>query len=170
MTMLSLEDEVKTVSQLMEQEITVYRLLIQELKKEAECLRTGAIDSLVKVVETIGHHTETLHQLQTLMEASIGRVFGIMEKGVEKKTLSHLVANLPPVHRAKMKSHQHALTQLQEWVSQMNEKNRVFIREHLTFLADLTSWLIHPVVETPCYPKTGHPSLAVPPYAFNREV
>ena len=70
-----------------------------------------------------------------------------------------------------MKSYQQTLVQLQERVRQMNEKNKAFIREHLAFLGDLTSWLINPVTETPCYPKAVHPSPVVPPFfTFNREV
>lgn len=169
--MAPLEDEVNTLSQLMDQEIASYHLIIDELKEEAECLRTGATDSLVKVVERIEDHTETLRRLQTLIQASIGRTFEFLGKDVQERTLSHLAANLPPVYRTKIKSYQHRLTQLQEWVSKMNDGNKTFIREHLNFLADLTSWLIHPVIETPRYAKTGHPSPVVPlSYAFNREV
>ena len=169
--MASLEDEVRTLFQLMDQQIASYHLIIDELKEEAECLRTGAIDSLVKVVKRIEHYTETLRRLQTPIQVSIGRVFEVLERDAEDKTLSHLAANLPPVHRTKMKFYQHTLTQLQERVRPMNEKNKAFIREHLTFLGDLTSWLIHPVTETPCYPKTVHASPVVPlSYAFNREV
>ncbi len=168
--MPSLEDEVRTLFEIMDQEVKTYRLIADALNKEAECLREGQIDPLLSVVKTIESYTTTLCRLQTSMGVSIGRVFEVMEKDVGDKTLSRLMADLPPVHRTKMKFYQHTLTQLQERVRLMNEKNKAFIREHLAFLGDLTSWLIHPVTETPCYPKTGHPSLAVPPYAFNREV
>jgi hypothetical protein len=169
--MAPLEDEVNTLTQLMDQEIASYHLIIDELKEEAECLRTGAIDSLVKVVKRIEQYTETLRRLQKLIQASIGRIFEVLGKDLLERTLSHLAANLPPVHRMKMKFYQHTLTQLQDRVRPMNEKNKAFIREHLAFLGDLTSWLIHPVTETPCYPNRVHASPVVPlSYAFNREV
>ncbi len=169
--MPSLEDEVNTLSQWMEQQISTYHLLIEELKKEADCLKTGAIDPLLKVVHAIELHTEVLRRHQMPVQASIERVFKALNEETKEKTLSSLLPHLPPVQRAKLKSYQNTLRQLQEWVGQMNEKNKAFIGEHLTFLADVMALLINPVAEIPCYPKTGHPGSRVPlPYAFNREV
>jgi hypothetical protein len=169
--MAPLEDEVKTLSQWMEQEIATYHLLIEELKKEADCLRTGAIDPLLKVVKVIERYTEALHRLQTSIQISIGRVFAALELDPKETTLPCLLAHLPPVPRAKMRSYQQRLRQLQEWVRQINDKNKAFIREHLTVLAEVTALLINPEVETPCYPRTGHSCSPAPaPYALSREV
>jgi hypothetical protein len=171
MSMPSLEDEVRTLFEIMDLEVETYRLIADALNKEAECLRGGQIDSLLKVVKTIESYTTTLCRLQASMGDSMGRVFEVLEKDAGEKTLSRLMLHLPPVHRTKVKSYQHTLTQLQERVRQTNENNKAFIREHLAFLGDLTSWLINPVTETPCYPKAVHPSPVVAPsYALNKEV
>ncbi|OGP63768.1 MAG: hypothetical protein A2170_10295 [Deltaproteobacteria bacterium RBG_13_53_10] len=166
-----MEDEVRALSQLMDQEVERYRLIADELDKEADCLKKGQIDLLLGVIKKIEGHTEFVHRLQSPIETSIERIFEALGKDGEDKTLSRLAAHLPPVHRTKVKSYQQTLVLFQERVRQMNEKNRTFIQEHLAFLGDLTSWLINPVTETPCYPKAVHPSPVVTPsYAFNKEV
>ena len=169
--MSSLENEIGTLSELMDQEVETYRLVADALNMEADCLRGGQIDSLLKVVKTIEGHATTLCRLQASAGDAIGRVLDVLEKDAGEKTLSRLMAHLPPVHRTKVKSYQHDLMQLRERVRQTNENNKAFAREHLAFLGDLTSWLINPVTETPCYPKAVHPSPVVAPsYAFNKEV
>jgi flagellar biosynthesis/type III secretory pathway chaperone len=169
--MSSLENEIRTLSQLMDQEVEGYHLIIDALNKEAECLKKGEVDFLLKVVKTIEDDTTILHRLQPPIEASLQRVFDALGKDVEKRSLSRLVNDLPPEHRARMRSYQHTLADLQERVRQMNEKNKTFIREHVTFLSTLTSLMIRPLVENPCYPKTGRGCPAVSlPYTLNREV
>jgi len=168
--MAPLEDEVNALSELMEKEVSIYHLLIDELKRESECLRRGEIESLVKVVKTIEHHTEALHRLKTSIQSSIGRVLEVLEKDGQERTLSHLLSLLPPGQRGKVKLCLKTLLQLEEWVKKTNQKNKTFIEEHLIHLRHLTSFLIHPVPDPPCYPKTGRCSPAVAPYALDREV
>jgi iron-sulfur cluster repair protein YtfE (RIC family) len=134
-------------------------------------LKHGDVDSLLTVVKTIEVHTTALHRLQPPIEASLQRVFEVLGKDGEKRTLSRLVDHLPSEHRARMRSFQHTLAGLQERVRQVNERNKTYIREHVTFLSNLTSLMIRPVVENPCYPKTGQSGPAVSlPYTLSREV
>ena len=170
--MTSLEDDLESLSQLMEQEIAIYGLLVEALKREAECLREGerANDSLLEVVRTIEQHTANLRQVDGRAQAAVGNLLEILGEKEKEKTLSHLVTLLPPAHRRKLKSYQKTLLRLQDWIKENNEKNKTFIEEHLIFLQHLTSFLIHPVPDLPCYPGMGRSSSTVPSYALNREV
>ncbi len=169
--MAFMEDEMARLFNLLDREITTYRLMGDELKKESECLREGAIDALLSVVKEIGRHTETLRQLQRAVEASIESVLPAQKSPIVEKSLSCLIDHVPSVHRRQIKSYQLTIGHLQGWIKQMNEKNKAFIREHLNFFATLTSSLVHPNTETVFYPKTRRPSREmIPAYAFNREV
>jgi hypothetical protein len=168
--MAYLEDEVNALSQLMDEEISIYHLLIEDLKRESECLRGGAIDSLVEVVKAIEQHTDALRRLHPSIQSSIERAFEALEKDEKEKTLSRLVSILPPVYQGKVKSNQKILLQLHERVKRTNQKNRTFIEEHLILLRHLTSFLINPVPDPPCYPQTGRRPPTVAAYALNREV
>ena len=168
--MPSLEDELANLSQLLHQEITIYGLLIDALNRQTECLRKGAIDSMVEVIRRIEHYTTEVRQLNGRIQTVTGDLFEMLGDQGKEMSLSHLISLLPPVHRGKLKSYQKTLLHLQEGVKITNEKNKTFIEEHLIFLRHLTSFLIHPVPDPPCYPRAGHASLTVPSYALNREV
>ena len=168
--MLSLENDVKTLYDLLEHEISAFDLLIEELTNEAECLKTGATDSLLKVVNRIEHHVETIRRHERSVQETIGRLLETLEKGGEPKTLSRLVSLLPSGQRTKIHSFQRSLIQLRERARQINEKNKLFIQEHLNFVHQLTSSLINPTPDSPSYPGAGRTSSFVPPYALSREV
>jgi len=169
--MSSLENEIGTLSELMNQEVEQYHRILNALDKEAECLKHGDVDSLLDAVKTIEVHTTALHRLQEPIEASLRGVFEDLGRDAENLTLSRLVEHLPPETRARMQVYHHTLTELQGRVRRVNEKNKMFIREHVAFLSDLTSMIVRPAAEVPCYPKSGKPRPASSlPYALNREV
>jgi len=169
--MSTLENEIRMLSELMDQEVRGYRLIIEALDQEAECLKNGDIDSLLEVVKGIESHTTALRRLQAPIEASLHAAFEALGVDAEKQTFSRLTDDLPPEHRLKMKSFHRTLNELRERVRLTNERNKRFIREHVAFLSDLSSLMIRPVVEGPCYPNKGKPRTTVSlPYALNREV
>jgi hypothetical protein len=123
------------------------------------------------VVKGIESHTTALHRLQAPIEASLHAAFEALGVDAEKQTFSRFTDDLPAEHRVKMKSFHRTLNELRERVRLTNERNKRFIREHVAFLSDLSSLMIRPVVEGPCYPNKGKPRTTVSlPYALNREV
>jgi len=164
------EDEVNSLCQQMEQEIDTYRLLIHDLEEEADCLKRGAIDTLIRVVVRIEQRTATLQQTGASVQTSVEKLLDkVTQEG--DRTFERLLTMLPPSYRGRLKSNQKTLVQLQEWVRQTNGKNKLFIQDHLTFLSDLVSSMIHPPTDPPCYQKPGRSSSSVhPSYALSREV
>ena len=164
------EDELNALCQRMEQEIDIYRLLIHDLEEEAESLKRGAIDTLIRVVVRIEQRTVTLQQIGASVQTSVEKLLDkVTQEG--DRTFTRLLTVLPPSYRGRLKSNRKRLAQLQEWVRQTNGKNKVFIQDHLTFLGDLISSMIHPPTESPCYPKPGRSSSSIQPsYALSREV
>jgi hypothetical protein len=155
----------------MDQEVEQVHRILNALDKEAECLRRGDVDSLLEAVKAIEVHTTALHRLQEPVETSLRGVFEALGRDAEQLTLSQLVEHLPPETRTRMQVYHHMLAELQGRVHRVNEKNKRFIREHVAFFSDLTSAVVTPMAEVPCYPRTGKPRpVSSLPYALNREV
>jgi hypothetical protein len=170
--MTNLEVDLNSLCQLMEEEISAHHLLIGEMKKESECLRKGSTDSLAEVVKKIEQHREVILALQNRIQKSIRNVLDFHGKREEmENNLTSLLTVLPPPYHEKVKSYQRTLRQLRAWVQKINDQNKVFIEECLTYLRDLISWLIHPALESPGYIQTGQEKTTVHfPRALDREV
>jgi hypothetical protein len=170
--MNSLEVNLNLLCQLMEEEISAHHLLIEEMKKESECLRKGSTDSLTEVVKKIEQHRERILSLQDRIRESIHKILDFHGKGEETENkLTSLLMVLPPPYHEKVKSYQSTLRQLKGWVQKINDQNKLFIEEFLTYLRDVISWLMHPSLESPGYIQTGREKTTVPfPRALDREV
>jgi chromosome segregation ATPase len=170
--MSSLKVDLNSLCQLVEEEISAHHLLIEEMKREWECLRKGSADSLTEVVKKIEQHRETILSLQDRIQESIHKILDFHGKGGEiENNLTSLLMVLPPPYHEKVKSYQSTLRQLKGWVQKINDQNKLFIEEFLTYLRDVISWLVHPALESPGYIQTGREKTTVPfPRALDREV
>jgi hypothetical protein len=166
------EVDLNSLCQLMEEEISAYHRLIEVMKREWECLRKGSAGSLTEVVKEIEQQRETVLSLQDRIQESIHKVLDFHGKREEMgNNLTSLLTVLPPPYHEKVKSYQRNLGQLKGWVQKINDQNRLFIEEFLTYLHDVISWLIHPGLESPGYIQTGREKTTVPlPRALDREV
>lgn len=164
------EKEVKILSELLDRKLAVYGRIMEALREEAACLRSGSIEGLVTVVSTIDRHTERLHHVETLIEAAIGRMADLLGVQEQEKSLSTFIGLLPPIHQGKLGSHQPKLVQLQTQIGRINERNKAFIQDHLTLLRELSSSLLHPAPELTGYSNTGRPPSTALSYALDCEV
>jgi hypothetical protein len=172
--MRDLENDLNGIFQLLEQEISRYKQLIEVLKKESKYLREDSTDSLIKTVKEIEYHTEMILSLEDTIRKSIGTILSSLGKEEVEQTFSSLLSVLPLNYHKQIHSYQRTLCRLKEWVKQINDRNKVFIREYLTFWVDLVSTLINPVVESQNYLYHGsigsRKSLSALPLTLNREV
>jgi hypothetical protein len=169
--MQRLRDHLNVLYQLMDQEISLYSLLIQEMKKESECLRQGSTESLIHIVHSIEHHTETIHGLRKAIQETIGEILTSEGRGQAEKTLSSLSIILPSADRKRITLYQSTLTKLRAWASQVNDLNKAFVNDILAHVRDLIVLLTHPGGESSGYIQNGKRGQTAPlPYALNREV
>ncbi len=168
------ESDLEEISQLLEQEIRRYHPLIEVLKKESEYLRGGASEPLMNVVKEIEYHTEMILSLEDKLKEWVEKIFRCLSLREGKPTLSTLLPFLPISARGKINSYQRTLWQLKEEVRQINDRNKAFIQEYLTFWNDLVSTLINPLIESQNYfhQKTiGNRNIVSSlPFTLNREV
>ena len=164
-------DHLNLLYHLMDQEISSYSSLIQEMKRESECLRQGSTESLIHIVHSIEHHTETIHGLRKTIQEAIGEILTTEGRGQAEKTLASLSIMLPAADRKRITLYQSTLTKLRAWASQVNDLNKAFISDILAHVRDLIVLLTHPGGESPGYIQNGKRGQTAPlPYALNREV
>jgi len=170
--MSGMKADFNSLCQLMEEEISAHHLLIEEMKREWECLRKGSTDSLVESVKKIEERRKRILTLNDKIQESIREVLKVHGKSGEMGDgLTGLLTVLPPPYHEKVKSYQRNLGQLKGWVQKINDQNKSFIEECLTYLRDIISWVTHPALESPGYIQTGQEKTTVPlPRALDREV
>jgi hypothetical protein len=164
--MTSPENELGRLYGLLDQEVAAYRLIIEELKNQAECLREGDTDRLLEVVCTMGQQTDVAQEVQKAVGTLIGTSPPRGNGGGE--ALDRLAARVSPADRKRVISYGRTLKDLRARISRMNERNKIFVREHLDFFSELTSSLVAP--GTVSYPNVRRPTGPVASFAFNREV
>jgi hypothetical protein len=98
-------------------------------------------------------------------------ILSSLGKEETEKNLSGLMEVLPSSEGQKIRFYQGTVAKLKEWVSLINNRNKVFIQEYLTYWRDLFSLLTQPCGESPVYMSSGQKrSSALPPQSLNRKV
>ncbi len=160
------EQELGALYGLLDQQVEAYRLIIEELKKQAECLRQGDTERLLEVIRSMGQQADTAHRLRRAVETLIEK--NLAGGKDSDKSLNGFAARVSPADRNRVLWYGRTLEDLRARMSRLNERNKMFVREHLSFFSDLTRALIAPGAVS--YPRTRRSTGPVPAFAFNREV
>lgn len=94
-----------------------------------------------------------------------------MEGMGRKNHLSSLLPLLPPQDCQRIRDYQRTLGSLKKWITQINTRDKTFVRESLAYWRDLFSLLTQPLVESRVYTQSGKTqSSAHLPTSLNRKV
>ncbi len=160
---------VDTLYHLLDQEVSNYRQLIDEVKEEARCLRSGDTDSLILSVRAIEDRIEKIRMNEEEVRRKVQALLQEIGKGEGDPPLSSLLSFLPPAHRSRLSSYQRTLDHLKTWVKQINDQNTQYIRDCLDILSSLLRPLLGGEEPPTLYPK--YRSLRVTsPCALSQEV
>jgi flagellar biosynthesis/type III secretory pathway chaperone len=166
-----MEKSLQILYQLLEEEISQYQLLLEEIKKESAYLRQRSPEGLIKSVRSLEEHAAVILKLNEGIKIGIETILNSFGKAGQEKTLTGLTAILPSQEARKIKAYQSTLKKLKEWVSQVNNRNKTFIKESLAYWRDLFSLLTQPQGESPVYLSSGQRrSFILPPQSLNRKV
>jgi flagellar biosynthesis/type III secretory pathway chaperone len=159
------------LSHLLEEEITKYDRLIQEMKRESECLRKGSTESLMDSIRVLDGYQEAILASEKEISQLIEKILEGQGGEAREPTLSDVLEILPRGDLRKIKTYQQTLRTLKNRARKINEQNKSFIQEYLSYLDDLLSFVIGPRGEVPGYPQRGSGRTLTPlPQALNREV
>ncbi len=167
--MASFEDDVSQCYRLLEEEISAYRSLNDELKRQGEALKSASVEDLMTAVRNVEEETERLRALHAALR---GVLQNLVPSGKEEgATLSEVIEAMPPDHRARMQSYKRALDRLRGRMERTNTRHQVFLREYLQVVSELVSWILHPSAEPAGYSGQSRRALSGPvAYSFQREV
>ncbi len=161
----------KDLYDLLEEEIFQYHLLVEELKKESEHLRRGAVDSLTESLQSLEIHVAAIRKVHESIQKTTGKALAFLSPGEEKRNLSHLLAVLPPEDAGRIQSYQKTLERMKIWMARINERNKGYIQESMNYWKDLVSLLAEPLAESMVYVQNGKKSVSPSlPCTLNRKV
>ncbi len=167
--MASFEDNVSQCYRLLEEAISAYRSLNDQLKSEGEALKSASVEGLMTVVRNIEGQREKLRALNASLRDVLANLVPAGQE--EGPTLSRVIEAMPPEHRARMHSYKQTLDRLRDRMERTNSRHQVFLREYLSVVSGLVSWILQPSAEPSGYSGQSRPALTRPvAYSFQREV
>ena len=152
--MMDSPDRLNRLWDLLDQEIVAYQVLLQDLKRESECLRQDDALTLPSLLQTKAIHIERIHEIgesvhETLSDLLAGRHSSFPQ------TIFDFLSRLSISQANRFRSYQKQVSRLREQVFRINGQNKRFIEEILNYLKGLVSLLVSPALEDPVYLKDG---------------
>ncbi len=167
----SAEGLLKDLFSAMGEEILQYHLLGEELKKQSESLRQGSAEALLESLQSLEIITAAIRKIHESIPQTVERMIAALVPLEEKKSLSHLLTLLPPGDSQRVESYQKTLERLKKWSDRINERNKAYIQESLSYWKELVSLLTLPLADSAVYVQKGIKSSPAPrPYSLNRKV
>lgn len=159
-----MESQIQAVARLLEEEISHYEKLVAALKKEADYLRQGSPEDLLKSVKAVSEHTEAIFQIHQDVRKIVEKILNSAGDEKLEKPLRDLMLLLPPQEVQRLQRYQGTLDKLKNWVMQINSRNKAFIQESLAHWKDLFSLLNPAQAASPVYVPNGkkNPSRQLP--------
>lgn len=159
-----MESQIQAVARLLEEEILHYEKLVAALKKEADYLRQGSPEDLLKSVKAVSEHTEAISQIHQDVRRKVEKILNSAGDEKLEKPLRDLMLLLPPPEVQRLQRYQGTLDKLKNWVMQINSRNKAFIQESLAHWKDLFSLLNPAQAASPVYVPNGkkNPSRQLP--------
>jgi len=156
--------------QAMEEEIFLYHLLAEELKKESEFLRKGSTDSLMESLRSLEVHTGEIRKTRETVQRTLEKIL-ISEGIAENEGLSALVTILAPPDYQRVKDYHWTLERIKKGIAQINSRNKTFVEESLNCWRSLFSLITDPLAEGPVYIRNGKTRASAHlPVSLNRKV
>ncbi len=159
-----MESQIQAVARLLEEEISHYEKLAAALKKEADYLRQGSPEDLLKSVKVVSEHAEAISQIHQDVRKRVEKILNSVGDEKLEMSLRDLLRLLPRQEAQRLQTYPGVLDNLKSWVMQINSRNKAFIQASLDFGKDLFS-LLNPGNEaSPVYVPQGkkNPSRQLP--------
>jgi hypothetical protein len=139
-----LEQQLPLLVNLLEGEVNHYRLLIEDLKEESECLKQVAVEPMMRVIKSVEHQVQQILSFREPLQKCLGRVLDSLGKEKGERTLTELLKVIPAPYYKKLKNCQIILRQFKEEVNRINTQNKSFIQDSLGTIEDLISRIYQP--------------------------
>ena len=149
------QNQLDSLCSLMEEEITSYRSVLEDLKQEWEFLKTNDTSSLISLLQMKGVHISRIQELRKSVDQVFAELVTHWVESNHPKTVFDLAPHVPIPQAKRLLHYKSAISKLKQEIHQLNEQNKRFIKENLDFIQGLFSLLTGPAKEETYYLKGG---------------
>ncbi len=149
------QNQLDSLCSLLEEEITSYRSLLDDLKQEWEFLKTNDTSSLISLLQIKGIHISRIQELRKCVDQAFTELVIHWVGPNFPKTVFDLAPHVPIPQAKRISHYQSIISRLKQKIHRLNEQNKRFIQENLDFIRGLFSLLTCPAQEETYYAKGG---------------
>lgn len=155
---------------LLDQEMAAYQTLLQDVNKEWDCLRKDEPSALPALLQAKTVHIHHIKEIRESLDKILSALL-VDSASASRKTMLDLIPHLSISQADRIRNYQKKMNGLGEQIVRINEKNKRFIQEVLSYIKGLFSLLTSPVLEEPVYVKDGRKiSFSPPPSWMSKKV
>jgi flagellar biosynthesis/type III secretory pathway chaperone len=149
------QNKLDSLCSLLEEEITSYRSVLEDLKQEWEFLKTNDTSSLISLLQIKGIHISRIQELRKSVDQAFAELVIHWVEPNFPKTVFDLAPHVPIPQAKRIIHYRSTISRLKQKIHQLNEQNKRFIQENLDFIQGLFSLLTCPAKEETYYVKGG---------------
>jgi flagellar biosynthesis/type III secretory pathway chaperone len=149
------QNQLDGLCSLLEEEITSYRSVLDDLKQEWEFLKINDTSSLISLLQIKGIHISRIQELRKSVDQAFAELMIHWVGTNFPKTVFDLAPHVPILQGKRIFHYQSTISRLKKKIHQLNEQNKRFIQENLDFIRGLFSLLTSPAKEETYYVKGG---------------
>ena len=149
------QHQLENLCSLLEEEITSYRNVLDDLKQEWEFLKRNDTSSLISLLQIKGIHISRIQELRKSVDQAFAELVIHWVEPNFPKTVSDLAPHVPISQAKRISHYQGTVSRLKQKIHRLNEQNKRFIQENLDFIQGLFSLLTCPPKEETYYVKEG---------------
>ncbi len=151
--------QLDSLCSLLEEEITSYRSVLDDLKQEWEFLKRNDTSSLISLLQIKAIHISRIQELRKSADQAFADLVIHWAEPNFPKTVSDLAPHVPISQAKRISHYQSTISRLKQKIHRLNEQNKRFIQENLDFIQGLFSLLTCPAKEE-IYVKGGRKETA----------
>lgn len=149
------EKQLDGLCSLLEEEITSYKSVLDDLKQEWEFLKRNDTSSLISLLQIKGIHISRIQELRKSVDQAFADLVIHWAEPNFPKTVAHLAPHVPISQAKRITHYQSTISRLKQEIHQLNERNKRFIQENLDFIRGLFALLTRPAQGETIYVKGG---------------
>jgi flagellar biosynthesis/type III secretory pathway chaperone len=149
------QNQLDGLCSLLEEEITSYKSVLEDLRQEWEFLKINDTSSLISLLQRKGIHLSRIQEVRKSVDQAFAELVIHWAEPNFPKTVFELAPYAPIPQAKRMTDYQNTISKLKQEIHQLSEQNKRFIQENLDFIQGLFSLLTCPPQEETYYVRGG---------------
>ena len=155
----------------MGEDMTSHQALLEEMRQEWECLKKNDLPSLLPLLQVKEAHMRTIKGHRKSIVQIVNGFLGVAAEEERPGVLSDLLPLVSPSQAQEIKSYRQGIERLLCQIEAVNERNKRFIQETLTYLDGVFALLTSSRQKGVTYARRGKTvTVSPPPRWLSRKV